>query len=85
MRFIDKISINVEIPALSSTYDFIVPSNMAIQDAQKLMIRILSSEYGISDNSKEVILIDKKDNSALRLECSFIQVGITDGAKLLLI
>ena len=81
----EKIPINVEIPALNGTYDFVVPSNMSIRDAQNLMIRILNSEYGISDQSTDVMLFDREDNKALRLECSFIQLGISDGAKLLLI
>ena len=45
----EKISITVKIPALDSTYDFIVPNNMSVKNAQNLMIRILNSEYGISD------------------------------------
>ena len=81
----EKISITVKIPALDSTYDFIVPNNMSIRNAQTLMIRILSSEYGISDKSNDVMLFDMNDNTALRLECSFAQLGISDGAKLLLI
>ena len=31
------------------------------------------------------MLFDTEDNLALRLECSFAQLGISDGAKLLLI
>ena len=81
----EKISITVKIPALDSAYDFIVPNNMSIKNAQTLMIRILSSEYGISDKSNETMLFDMNDNTALRLECSFAQLGISDGAKLLLI
>lgn len=81
----EKISITVKIPALGNAYDFIVPNNMSIRNAQSLMIRILSSEYGISDKSNDVILFDMNDNKALRLECSFSQLGISDGAKLLLI
>lgn len=81
----EKIAITVEIPALNGTYDFVVPSNMSIRNAQNLMIRILNSEYGISDQSTNAILFDKEDNTALRLECSFAQLGISDGAKLLLI
>lgn len=81
----EKISVEVEIPALSSTYDFIIPSNMSVQNAQNLMIRILNSEYGISDKSTDVILFDKDDNRVLRLECSFTQLGISDGAKLLML
>ena len=81
----DKIYVTVKIPALGNTYDFIIPNNMSVKNAQNLMIRILNSEYGISDTQKDVMLFDMDDNTALRLECSFAQLGITDGAKLLLI
>ena len=81
----EKISITVKIPALDGTYDFVVPNNMSIRNAQNLMIRILNSEYGISDKSTDAMLFDMGDNTALRLECSFAQLGISDGAKLLLI
>ena len=72
----EKISITVKIPALDSTYDFIVPNNMSVKNAQNLMIRILNSEYGISDKSADAMLFDTSDNTALRLECSFAQLGI---------
>lgn len=81
----EKISVTVKIPALGSTYDFIVPSNMSIRNAQNLMIRILNSEFGISDVNTDVMLFDLADNAALRLECSFVQLGISDGAKLLMV
>lgn len=81
----EKICISVKIPALDSTYNFIVPDNMSVRDAQGLMIKILHSEYGISDRSADTMLFDMGDNTALRLECSFAQLGISDGAKLLLI
>lgn len=81
----EKISVTVWIPALGNTYDFIVPNNMSIRNAQNLMIRILNSEYGISNTNTDVMLFDLDDNSALRPECSFAQLGISDGAKLLMI
>lgn len=80
----EKISVAVNIPALGSTYNFIIPDSMSVQNAQHLMIRILSSEYGISERSDNVMLFDTNDGTALRLECSFVQLGISDGAKLLL-
>ena len=81
----EKISITVKIPALDNTYEFIVPNNMSIRNVQNLMIRILNSEYGIPDKSTDVMLFDMEDNTALRMECSFAQLSISDGAKLLLI
>ncbi len=81
----ERISISVKIPALDGTYDFLVPNNMSVRNAQNLMIKILNSEYGISDRGADATLFDMSDNTALRLECSFAQLGIPDGAKLILI
>lgn len=81
----EKISITVRIPALDNTYDFIVPNNMSVQNVQNLIVKILSSEYGISTTNNDVMLFDTSDNKALRLECSFAQLGISDGAKLLML
>lgn len=46
----EKIALSVKIPALGGTYDFIVPANMAVKDVQSLIVRILNSEYGVSDS-----------------------------------
>lgn len=80
-----KIPVTVRIPAIHGNYEFLIPDNMSVADAQKLMVRILNSEYGIADNSSDLILIDEKDGKSLRPECSVSQLGITDGAKLILL
>lgn len=80
----DKISVSVRIPALCNTYDFIVPANMATRDIQMLIVRMLSEEYGVSGNFAEAILLDTADTMVLRPECNFSQLGIADGAKLML-
>lgn len=80
-----NITITIRIPALGNSFDFIVPNNMSVKDAQSLIIQILSSEYGVPNIGNEVTLFDTDDGKALRLECSFAQLGISDGAKLLLI
>ena len=36
----EKISVAVKIPALGNTYDFIVPNNMSIRNAQNLIIDV---------------------------------------------
>lgn len=81
----EKVAITVKIPALGNTYEFLVPNNMSVRNVLGLIIRILSSEYGISDNSNDVMLFDMSDQTALPPECSFDQLGICDGAKLLMI
>ena len=80
-----KIPVTVRIPAIHGNYEFLIPDNMSVADAQKLMVRILNSEYGIADNSSDLIVIDEKDGKSLRPECSVSQLGITDGAKLILL
>lgn len=81
----EKIALSVKIPALGGTYDFIVPANMAVKDVQSLMVRILNSEYGVSDSVSDLVLFDAEDAKALRTECSLSQLGVADGAQLILI
>lgn len=79
-----KISVTVTVPALGNVYDFIVPDSLPVVHVQQLMARILCSEYGVQQGTEELSLFDKADGTALRQECSFRQLGIADGAQLVL-
>ena len=81
----ENISVSVRIPALDNVCDFMIPDSMSVKDALDLMVRILRSEYGVSGRPEDVMLFDMEDNRMLRAECSFAQLGITDGARLLMI
>lgn len=81
----EKIAVTVKVPALDNVYEFLVPNSMPVKNVLSLMVRILSSEYGISDNSEGLMLFDMSDQAVLSLECTFKQLGICDGAKLLMI
>lgn len=81
----EKISLTVRVPALGGRYEFLVPAQMAVRDAQLLMVRILHSEYGISENAAGTILFDTCDGKALRQECSLEQQEITSGHELMLL
>lgn len=81
----EKISVSIGIPALDVTHDFIIPSTMGIMDVRKLVVDILASEYGVKNFGRNTIFIDKKDGKALRLDASIAQMGIGDGAKLILL
>jgi len=80
-----KISINIDIPAIGQQHEFLVPDSMSVRDLTPLIVKVLVSEYGIFGSNPEVMLFDKEDNKALRLECSLSQQGISDSAKLTLI
>lgn len=81
----EKVAVSVKVPALDNTYEFLIPSNMIVRNVLNLMVRILSSEYGISDNSDGLMLFDMSDHTALPSEHCFEELGICDGAKLLMI
>lgn len=80
-----KIPVTIKIPAVHGDFEFLIPDSMSVADAQNLIVRILNSEYGISYNSSDLLLFDKSDGKSLRTECSLSQLGIEDGAKLVLI
>lgn len=82
---IERISITIRVPALDDTYDFTVPDTMSVRTAQQLILRILHIELGIPDQQTDAILFDVSDGTVLRPECSFAQLGISTGAKLLLL
>lgn len=84
MILLSKLSVIVRIPALNREYEFSVPENMSVYDAQKLTVRIMNSEYGYSNSTSNLTMVDTTDGKALRAECSFKQLGIKDGTKLML-
>ena len=51
----------------------------------KSLFRYNTQEFFYPEIFRDVMLFDKSDSKALRLECSFVQLGICDGAKLLML
>ena len=80
-----KLSVNIDIPAIGQCHDFLIPANMAVKDVITLIVNILVSEYGVSNSLSDIMLFGKDDAKALRTECSLLQLGISDGAKLILL
>jgi hypothetical protein len=81
----NKIAVRVNAMALGQQHDFLVPSNMEIKYVIELMAKILTSEYGALSSTSDLMLFDRLDFKALDIECSLSQLGISDGAKLILI
>jgi len=80
-----KLSVSVNIPAIGVRHDFLIPSSMVVKDVIELMLKILVSEYSLSDNISDLTLIGKDDSRILKSEYNFSQLGIADGAKLIMI
>lgn len=80
-----KLSVSVDVPAIGQKHEFLVPDTMAVKDVIILMASVLVSEYGVSSYSSDLILFSEDDGKALRMECSLSQLGISDGAKFILV
>jgi hypothetical protein len=85
VTIVGKISVSIRVPAVGQTHDFLIPANMAVRDVVALTVNILVSEYGISDSVSDVSLFDGSDGKVLKSDCSFFQLGISDGAELILV
>lgn len=80
-----KITLQVMVPAVGKRHDFLLPDSMGVLKAIQLMALALSDEYGVSKFSGDLTLIDTRDHLALNNSCSFKQMGITNGAELILV
>ncbi len=81
----EKVSVSINIPAIGRKHDFTIPIDMLVKDIVFLIVSILNKEYGIMSDIDDLILIDTFDGMELPLECSFSQIGISDGAELILL
>lgn len=81
----EKISVAIRIPALDVTHDFIIPSTMIMKDVKQLVMDIICSEYGVKKHASEIVFVDKVDGKALRMDANLEQLGIGDGAKLIML
>lgn len=80
-----KVSLKVMIPAVGKRHDFLIPDSMGVLKAIQLMALALSDEYGVSQYYSDLTLIDTRDHMALNNSCSLKQMGITNGAELILV
>ena len=80
-----KTAITIHVPAIGQQHDFLIPSTMLIRDVLSLIVKILVSEYGVIDDDSDLMLFDEEDGKALGLGHSLSQLGLTDGARLVML
>lgn len=80
-----KISVTIRIPALNDERDFLIPEKMAVKDVIMLIAKILSEEFGVSDNVENLQLMDTLDGKTLGNNDTFETLNILDGARLVLV
>ena len=83
---VEKISLNVLIPSLGLEHNFLIPADMNVEGAAALIVRTLLEEYpGVSAHAAAgVHLLQMSTGKLLNSGCSFRQLGIAQGEKLML-
>jgi len=80
-----KLSINVIVPAVGDEMEFQIPEVMRVDTALRLISRIIVDTYpGINVAPAQLTLVRLSDLHALRHDCSFAQMDILDGTRMLL-
>ena len=83
---VEKISLNVEIVPLNLEHNFLVPMDMNVESAATLIVKTILDEYpGVRGAGANVsLLIQASSGKALDNRCSFRQLGIVQGERLIL-
>lgn len=81
----EKVFIEVVVPATGKKYEFIVPEVMKIGVAAELIAQAVQETEGVRPYKDNFILCTCEDEKVLPSNSSFGNVGITDGTKLILV
>lgn len=81
----DRITVSIKIPALDVTHDFVIPSTMRMGDVRQLVVDILASEYGVKKLDTDLAFVDCKDGRYLSMDVNIAQLGLGDGARMMML
>lgn len=83
----ERLSINIDVPGINSSLNFIVPDDMVISKEIELIQKLISEEYsGVqSTRFSSHSLLNAKNGHALNVQCSLKQLGVTNGDRFLLL
>lgn len=79
-----KISLYIVIPDLAKSINYLVPESMSVGTAKKLILRSLRKKGLLERESEKVQLVFCSTGYALDDSKRLIDVGISDGSKLIL-
>ena len=83
---VEKISLNVEIVSLNVEHNFLIPSEMSVEAATALIVKTILDEYpGVKHSATQLsMLVQATTGKVLNAKCSFKQLGIVHGEKIIL-
>ncbi len=82
----DKILVNVFVPALNTSYDMFIKKNLKIYELSMLISKAvmeLSDEYYISSNDE--LLCDRESGNIFNINVSVKELDLKNGSRLMLI
>lgn len=82
----EKYAVEVLVPALGRTLEFMVPSVMEMAAFKGLVVNMISDEFQqCFKNDESMWLIDLKSQRKVPLELSCRDAGVRDGSRLMLV
>lgn len=83
---IEKISINVIVPGINTTHNYMVPAEMIVSSMIDLILQTLSQEYpDVCCNKHDShVLIQASSGKILASDCGLSRLGIINGERLIL-
>lgn len=84
---VEKISVNIKVIGLNVEHNFLIPQDMSVFDAVELIVKALCEEYPNVKNTSSTghALMQVSSGKVLQHSCSFKQLGIVQGERLILI
>lgn len=84
---VEKISINIKVVGLNVEHNFLIPQDMCVSDAVELIVKALCEEYPKVKNTSPTghALMQASSGKVLNQSCSFKQLGIVQGERMILI
>ena len=80
-----KVSVNVWVPGLNTSENFLVPSDMSVSDVTAMVVKILTDEYPQAVQERKAhMLLQRSSGKALNIHCSLKQLQIINGEELIL-
>lgn len=81
----DKIFVEVAVPATGKNYEFLLPSVMKVGVAAELIAQAVLEMEGLRASKENVMLCSYDDEKVLPNNSTIEKAGVIDGGKLLLI
>ena len=80
----EKVTVKINIASLDVSCDFVIPDNLAVRDIISLASRIISFQYGNTEDSSAIMLYDLESGRVLHGDLNLKQQGVSDSTKLVL-